>query len=39
MPHLKLFVAPGTCARVATIALEETSVPFETELLRIAANQ
>ena len=39
MPQLKLFVAPGTCARVATIALEETEIPFETELLRMAANQ
>ena len=39
MPHLKLFVAPGTCARVATIALEEIGTPFETELLRIPANQ
>ncbi len=39
MPKLKLFVAPGTCARVATIALEEIGAPFETELVRIAANQ
>ena len=39
MPHLKLFVAPPTCARVPTIALEETGAPFETELVRIAANQ
>ena len=39
MPELKLFVAPNTCARVATIALEEIGVPFETELVRTAANQ
>ena len=39
MPTLKLFVAPGTCARVPTIALEEIGVPFETELVRTAANQ
>lgn len=39
MPELKLFVAPNTCARVPTIALEEIGVPFETELIRTAANQ
>ena len=39
MPNLKLFVAPNTCARVPTIALEEIGVPFETELIRAAANQ
>ena len=39
MPELKLFVAPGTCARVPTIALEEIGVPFETELVRTLANQ
>lgn len=39
MPDLKLFVAPNTCARVPTIALEEIGVPFETELIRTAANQ
>jgi len=39
MPALKLFVAPNTCARVATIALEEIGVPFETSLVRTAANQ
>ena len=39
MPDLKLFVAPNTCARVATIALEEIGVPFETSLIRTAANQ
>lgn len=37
MPELKLFVAPGSCARVPTIALEEIGVPFETELVRTAA--
>lgn len=39
MPDLKLFVAPNTCARVATIALEEIGVAFETSLIRTAANQ
>ncbi|MEM6387382.1 MAG: glutathione S-transferase family protein [Pseudomonadota bacterium] len=39
MPDLKLFVAPNTCARVPTIALEEIGVPFETELVRTTANQ
>lgn len=39
MPDLLLFVAPNTCARVPTIALEEIGVPFETELVRTAANQ
>ena len=39
MPDLKLFVAPNTCARVPTIALEEIGVPFETSLVRTAANQ
>ncbi|WP_299655932.1 glutathione S-transferase family protein [uncultured Tateyamaria sp.] len=39
MPDLKLFVAPNTCARVPTIALEEIGVPFDTELIRTAANQ
>ncbi|WP_299292852.1 glutathione S-transferase family protein [uncultured Tateyamaria sp.] len=39
MPELELFVAPNTCARVATIALEEIGVPFETTLIRTAANQ
>lgn len=39
MPDLKLFVAPGTCARVPTIALEETGAPFATELVRTSTNQ
>ncbi|MEM8554943.1 MAG: glutathione S-transferase family protein [Pseudomonadota bacterium] len=39
MSELKLFVAPNTCARVPTIALEEIGVPFETELIRTAAGQ
>jgi glutathione S-transferase len=39
MPKLKLFVAPGSCARVPTIALEEIGVPFETELVRTASGQ
>lgn len=39
MTHLKLFVAPHTCAKVPTIALEEIGVPFETELVRTSENQ
>ncbi|MEL7344773.1 MAG: glutathione S-transferase family protein [Pseudomonadota bacterium] len=39
MPDMKLFVAPNTCARVPTIALEEIGVPFETELVRTLAGQ
>lgn len=39
MHDLKLFVAPASCARVATIALEEIGVPFETELVRTATGQ
>lgn len=40
MSHaLKLFVSPGTCARVPTIALEEIGVPFETELVRLKIGQ
>lgn len=39
MPDLLLFVAPNTCARVPTIALEEIGVSFETQLVRIAINQ
>lgn len=39
MKDLKLFVAPNTCARVPTIALEEIGVPFETQLVRTAANE
>lgn len=39
MPEFLLFVAPNTCARVPTIALEQIGVPFETELVRTAANQ
>jgi len=35
----KLYVAPKTCARVATIALEEIGVPFETELIRFHSKQ
>lgn len=39
MPELTLFVAPNTCARVPTIALEQIGVPFETKLLRVAKNE
>lgn len=39
MPDLKLYVAPGSCARVSTVALEEIGVPFDTELVRTATAQ
>lgn len=39
MADLLLFVAPNTCARVPTIALEEIGTPFETELVRVVKNQ
>lgn len=39
MPELKLFVAPNTCARVPTIALEEIGAPFETHLIRVAKKE
>lgn len=39
MHTFKLYVAPKSCARVATIALEEIGVPFETELVRLASKQ
>lgn len=39
MSKFKLFVAPKTCARVATIALEEIGVAFETELVRLTSKQ
>jgi glutathione S-transferase len=39
MPKLTLFVSPNSCARVPTIALEETGAPFDTELIRTAAQQ
>lgn len=39
MQNLLLFVAPNTCARVPTIALEEIGEPFDTSLVRTAAGQ
>lgn len=39
MQKMTLFVAPNTCARVPTIALEEIGVPFETQLIRTAIGQ
>ncbi|MEM9394638.1 MAG: glutathione S-transferase family protein [Pseudomonadota bacterium] len=39
MPELKLFVAPNTCARVPTIALEEAEATFDTSLVRMLAKQ
>lgn len=39
MIDLTLYVAPNTCARVPTIALEEIGVSFDTQLVRVAANQ
>lgn len=34
MPDLKLFFAPGTCARVPMVVLEELGVPYQWELVR-----
>lgn len=34
MSTARLFIAPGTCARVPLIALEETGLPVETHLVR-----
>ena len=34
MNETVLFIAPGTCARVACIALEEVGLPFETRVIR-----
>ena len=39
MQKMTLFVAPNTCARVPTIALEEIGVAFETKLIRTAIGQ
>lgn len=39
MQKMTLFVAPNTCARVPTIALEEIGAPFDTELVRTAIGQ
>lgn len=36
-PAIVLHFAPGTCARVPLIALEEAGVPFETRLIAFAA--
>jgi glutathione S-transferase len=35
----KLYVSPGSCARVPTIALEEIGTAFETEIVRMMAKQ
>lgn len=37
MQPLKLYFAPGTCARVSLIALEEIGEPFETQLVSFMA--
>jgi glutathione S-transferase len=34
MTEIKLFIAPGSCARVPTILLEEIGLPYSTELVR-----
>ena len=36
---LRLYVSPGSCARVPTIAMEEIGIPFETELVRFYLKQ
>lgn len=39
MPELRLYFAPGTCARVPLIALEEIGVPFDALLVRMIAGE
>lgn len=39
MSELLLFVAPGTCARVPTVALEEAGAKYETRLVRTSAHE
>jgi glutathione S-transferase len=39
MANLKLFFFPGTCARVALIALEQTGALFETTLVNFAVGE
>ena len=39
MSAITLYMAPGTCARVAAIALEEAGVRFETQLIRFMKGQ
>ncbi|WP_169805664.1 glutathione S-transferase family protein [Novosphingobium rosa] len=34
MPSMELYYFPGTCARVALIALEQAGVPFSTQVVR-----
>ena len=34
MPQLTLYFAPGTCARVSMIALEEAGIEFESRVVR-----
>ena len=39
MTAITLYMAPGTCARVPAIALEEAGVDFETQLIRFMKGQ
>ena len=39
MPATTLYMAPGTCARVPAILLEEAGVAFQTELIRFMKGQ
>ncbi|MEO9132180.1 MAG: glutathione S-transferase family protein [Sphingomonas sp.] len=39
MTDITLFIAPGTCSRVPTIALEHIGVPFETRVVRFMAGE
>ena len=39
MTAITLYMAPGPCARVPAIALEEAGVDFETQLIRFMKGQ
>jgi glutathione S-transferase len=39
MPQLTLYFAPGTCARVSMIALEEAGLEYETRVVRFAKRE
>ena len=39
MSNIQLYMAPGTCARVPCIALEEAGVEFESVLIRFVRGE